>query len=266
MSKGISMHNKLRLKKQMEYKKYHLPYKTTVNNDKKTEIRYNYNHGLQGEVIKLLNRVGRANKISQYAVGIIVGRKTRMPKSNYNWAVNGTLAWKLWELEAICNSFGIRIELKMPEKIGDKRYSAKTEGADGEFLILSSSNCPKFHITFRKDNLYDFHVDFSEDRHLVFLDASRKGWNAYYKYVKDISVWYFKRKSGKNKMPLDMIKFQTLFKLKFINNEIGHKPISSIQDEAFWKEDTDEWHDEDEENTSFLNILDFDDDADYDEK
>lgn len=261
---GISRENKHRLKKQMEYRKRYLPYKTYVDNKKRLEVRYDYRHGLQSEVLKLLYRVGKANKIAQNKVGIIVGAKTRMPNSNFEYARRGTAAWALWELEAICKTFGIRLELKMPDKIGDRRFSVKTEGSNGEYLILSSSNCPRFHITFRKDNLYDFHVDFSEDRHLAFLFASQRTWNAYYKHVKDICVWYFKRKSGKTKMPFNMQKFETLFKLKFLNNETNHKPINSTKDEAFWDSDMDDWFYEDEEHVSFLKLPVFEDDEDED--
>lgn len=205
--------------------------------NKEVEV-FNLNQHAQKKLFDIIYEIGKANGFTDYATGVIVRSKSGMPVSNFKWAKRGSIGWKLWELENICNVMGIKFEFKMPKYMGDDRYEVTTEGVNGELLILSSKDFPKFHITFNKNNLYDFHVDFSDEKHIKLLDSSRKQWRDYFKHVKHICEWYFVRRAKKKKLPFEMEKFKSLFILKFKANETMHRNISA-------QEKPSTWHDED---------------------
>lgn len=217
---------------------------------------FNYKQHFQKELLDLIYEVGTSNGFTKYATGVIVRSKSGMPRSNYQWAHRGTIGWKLWEVRNICEVFGIGVKFTKPQAMGDKRYSVETEGINREFLVLRSSNYPKFFVSMRKDNLYEFTVNFQEDAHIRLLDSSRKKWNHYFHFLKDIWRWYFIRYSGKKKLPFDLKKMEALFVLKFEANETLHRSkVGFKQDDATWN---DEEQEEDQEEGLGFEITDED--------
>lgn len=219
-----------------KYKMRNLTYSVGSKTSWGYYYRFNFLAHAQKRFYDTLFEIGKENGFSKEKMRRMLIKKTGTPVSNVNWSLNGTHALRLWEIDILAKAVGIEVVFKKC-KTGDERYRVKEEGLKNELLILQSLDFPRFHIRFKKDNLYDFNVDFSQDQHLRFVDASRRGVNDYFRHVKDLCDWYFIRVSEKKKLPFDVVRFKALFIEKFAKNETHHVNTSAKKDEAKWEEE-----------------------------
>lgn len=207
-------------RRQQYYKKYLQWYDAPPTESGFRPVVFDYNYELQKEFVELMYEAALENFFYKKEVKAIVMKNTGMTPHQFDSFVSGKRSLGAWEMRMIAELFGIVIRL-YKHTTSEKRYRYYLDGKDKEFLVLQSLRMPKFWISFNREDLYDFDVDFSEDRNIRFLNKEDITDYKIYNHIRRLVEWYFIKNTDAKKLPFDKKKFKALVYAKFHNNEMN---------------------------------------------
>lgn len=180
-------------------------------------IAYNYDALFQKEFLDAyFNRMKELGFSTKNAM--LIARSRIGLRSKEFWRIrHGLLSLKAWQVGLLAEVADLQVKIYKRKE----NYSYRSEGTNQNLLVLQS-HTPRFTVTFSKEDLLDFSVDFGEDIHIIHCESRYLKSHFYFGYVWKICQWFFMDMQKRTKMPFNKTLFKHLFEEKWKRNETKH--------------------------------------------
>ena len=204
--------------KAMRFPQRHLEWTHGKRNESGfTPIIYNYDALFQKEFLDaFFNRMSELG-FSQKNAMLIAHRRIGLRPSEFWRIQNGLLSLKAWQIGLLAEIADLQVKIYKKKE----NYSYRSEGYAQNLLVLQS-HTPRFTVTFNKEDLLDFSVDFGEDNLIIHCQNVYIKPSYYFAYVWKICQWFFMDMQKRTKMPFSKTLLRHLFDEKWKRNETKH--------------------------------------------